>query len=79
MGLLDPQSPPLVPTLSGVLEKLTVTQLVNEFHAFYGTQRYITTFTEPATAAHYENEFNPLDLIPDPPNGSNYHPVFRRD
>jgi len=28
-----------------LLEKLTVTQLVKKFHAFYGTQRFITVFT----------------------------------
>jgi hypothetical protein len=29
----------------GLLEKLVVTQLVKKFPAFYGTQRFITTFT----------------------------------
>jgi hypothetical protein len=34
-----------VATLSTVLEKLTVTQLVKKFPAFYGTRRFITVFT----------------------------------
>jgi len=28
-----------------LLEKLTGSQLVKKFHAFYGTQRFITAFT----------------------------------
>jgi hypothetical protein len=35
----------LTPWSRGVLEKLTVSQLVKKFPAFYGTRRFITTFT----------------------------------
>jgi hypothetical protein len=40
---------PLTPWNRGLLEKLTVPQLVKKFPAFYGTQRFITAFT---TARH---------------------------
>jgi hypothetical protein len=33
------------PWSRGLLEKLTVSQLVKKFHAFYGTRRFITAFT----------------------------------
>jgi hypothetical protein len=33
------------PSSRGLLEKLTVSQLVKKFPAFYGTQRFITAFT----------------------------------
>jgi hypothetical protein len=35
----------LTPWSRGLLEKLTVSQLVKKFPAFYGTQRFITAFT----------------------------------
>jgi hypothetical protein len=35
----------LTPWSRGLLEKLTVLQLVKKFPAFYGTQRFITVFT----------------------------------
>jgi hypothetical protein len=39
----------ITPWSRGLLEKLTVSQLVKKFPAFYGTQRFITAFT---TARH---------------------------
>jgi hypothetical protein len=35
----------LTPWSIGLLEKLTVSQLVRKFPAFYGTRRFITAFT----------------------------------
>jgi hypothetical protein len=35
----------LTPWSRGLLEKLTVSQLVKKFPAFYGTRRFITAFT----------------------------------
>jgi hypothetical protein len=35
----------LTPWSRGLLEKLTVSQVVKEFPAFYGTQRFIIAFT----------------------------------
>jgi hypothetical protein len=35
----------LTPWSRGLLEKLTVSQLVKNLPAFYGTRRFITTFT----------------------------------
>jgi hypothetical protein len=35
----------LTPWRRGLLEKLTVSQLVKKFPAFYGTRRIITSFT----------------------------------
>jgi hypothetical protein len=35
----------LTPWSRGLLEKLTVSQLVKKFSAFYGTRRFITAFT----------------------------------
>jgi len=35
----------LIPWNKAFLEKLTVSQLVNKFPAFYGTRRFITAFT----------------------------------
>jgi hypothetical protein len=36
-----------IQTNSGLLEKLTVSQLVKKFPAFYGTRRFITALTTP--------------------------------
>jgi hypothetical protein len=35
----------ITPWSRGLLEKLTVSQLVKKFPAFYGTRRFITAFT----------------------------------
>jgi hypothetical protein len=40
---------PLTPWSRGLLEKLTVSELVKKFAAFYGTRSFITAFT---TARH---------------------------
>jgi hypothetical protein len=37
-----------------IIEKLTGSQLVEKFPAFYGTRRFITAFTEPATCPYPE-------------------------
>jgi hypothetical protein len=37
----------ITPWSRGLLEKLTVSQLVKKFPAFYGTRRFITAFTRP--------------------------------
>jgi len=39
----------LTPFSEVLLEKLTGSQLIKKFSAFYGTRRFITTFTVPAT------------------------------
>jgi hypothetical protein len=36
----------LTPWSRGLLEKLTVSQLVKKFPAFYGTRRFIAAFTK---------------------------------
>jgi len=44
----------LTPWSRVLLEKLTGFQLVNKFPTFYGTRRFITAFTDPATCPYPE-------------------------
>jgi len=55
----------LTPWNTALLEKLTGFQLVNKFLAFYGTRRFITVFTVPATCPY-----------PEPARSSPYPHIF---
>jgi hypothetical protein len=44
-GFWDLESNKLTPWSIGLLEKLTVSQLVKKFPVFYGTRRFVTAFT----------------------------------
>jgi hypothetical protein len=45
-GSVDGGSKSLIPWSRVLLEKLTGSQLVKKFPAFYGTRRFITAFTK---------------------------------
>jgi len=45
LGEKSKQTNKLIPWIRVLPEKLTGPQLVKKFHAFYGTQRFITVFT----------------------------------
>ena len=50
----------LTPCSIVLLEKLTGFQLVKKFPTFYGTRRFITAFTSPATSPYPEpSRFSP--------------------
>jgi hypothetical protein len=53
----------LTPWSRGLLGKLTVSQLVKKFPAFYGTRRFITAFTR---ARHLSllSQLNPVHALP---------------
>jgi hypothetical protein len=57
------------------LKKLTSLQLVKKFPAFYGTRRFITTFTSAATCPYPKpDQSNPYPQVPLPEDPSLYYP-----
>jgi hypothetical protein len=61
----------LTPWNRVLLEKLTGLQPVKKFSAFYGTRRFITAFTMPATCPYSEpvqsSPYTHIPLPEDPP------------
>jgi len=65
------QTNSLTPRSRDLLEKLTGSQLVKKFPAFYGTRRFFTAFTSAATCAYLEpDQSSPCPHIPLPKDPS---------